>query len=105
MKNQRIMIAGIIGLTLFGISGCLTPEEKETPPEKVRAVRIQTVRSTDLPVYVASVGRLAPNREVDISAQVPGIIELCNVDIGSRVKADQCLVKLDQTLDQVAVVF
>jgi RND family efflux transporter MFP subunit len=74
---------------------CTAPEETpvvETPP---RAVRIQTIASRDLPIVVNSVGRLNPNREVVLSAEVSGILMHYDADVGSTVKRGDVLAGLD----------
>jgi RND family efflux transporter MFP subunit len=50
-----------------------------------------------MPVLINSVGRLVPEREVVVSAQVPGIVMQLNADVGVKVDSGQALVKLDPT--------
>ncbi len=55
------------------------------------------IETRDLPVVVESIGRLAPNREVTLSAEVGGVIETYEVDVGDNVRAGQILLKIDST--------
>jgi RND family efflux transporter MFP subunit len=48
-------------------------------------------------VEVESVGRLAANREVTLSAEVGGVLEAYKVDVGDRVRQGQILLKIDST--------
>lgn len=77
--------------------GCQPPEAKETFTEKLRSVKVGMVTSRDLPVVVQAVGRLVPNREVAVSAQVGGTITAYNAQVGDKVREGQWLVKLDAT--------
>ncbi len=79
---------------LFSAS-CGTKEDQQVIETKPRAVRIETILSRDLPVVIHSVGRLAPNKEVVLSAQASGILREYNADVGINVAAGQQLVKLD----------
>lgn len=84
-----------LGCVCLIFSAC-NPVEKEQPAETApRAVRIETIASRDLPILVTSVGRLAPNREVVLSAEVAGILIQYNADVGSKVAAGATLVQLD----------
>lgn len=82
-------------LCLMWLSACSSSEEKEIIKAKPRAVRIERIVNRDLPVMVRSVGRLVPNREVVISAQVTGILKALHADVGSKVKSGEPLAKLD----------
>jgi RND family efflux transporter MFP subunit len=79
------------------VSGCSPSEESTTPQTNLRSVRIAKIASQDLPIMVRSVGRLIPNREVVVSAQVTGILMQMNADVGAKVASGQALVKLDPT--------
>jgi RND family efflux transporter MFP subunit len=88
---------------MIGLLACLivpagcTPPEKEKPVEaKPRTVNIMPVTQRDVPIVVNEVGRLAPNREVVLSAQVSGIVRTYSVDMGTFATADMMLVTLDQ---------
>jgi RND family efflux transporter MFP subunit len=79
------------------LCACSPEEEKRIAAPLPRAVRVKTIASRDLPVVVSAVGRLAPNREVVLSAQVSGILTRYTADVGTRVPAGHVLVQLDAT--------
>ncbi|MGD8845756.1 MAG: efflux RND transporter periplasmic adaptor subunit [Desulfobacteraceae bacterium] len=93
MKTTLSAVIVMAGLLAMG--GCAPPEKKQTVETAPRAVQVVTIASRDLPVVVQSAGRLAPNREVVISAQVPGILMRYNADVGDKVSAGAPLVELD----------
>ena len=85
----------LAGVAVMALMACQPPEAKETHKETLRSVRIDEVVSADLPVKVQAVGRLVPNREVSVSAQVGGIVKAYNADVGDKVRVGQWLVKID----------
>ncbi len=93
MRKTAIIMIGLCGLLL--VSACGSSEESEIVKAKPRAVRIEKMVSRDLPVMIHAVGRLVPDREVVVSAQVTGILKELNADVGTRVKSGESLIKLD----------
>lgn len=90
----------IIGMVLSGLilaAGCSSSEDSKVVETKPRPVRIEEIVSRDLPVLVRSVGRLVPDRDVVVSAQVAGIVMQLNADVGAKVVDGEALVKLDPT--------
>ena len=65
--------------------------------EKVVPVHVMEVMDGDLPIVVESVGRLYPNREIILSAEIGGTVDTYGADLGDRVKKGQTLIQLDQT--------
>ncbi|MEJ2661923.1 MAG: efflux RND transporter periplasmic adaptor subunit [Desulfobacteraceae bacterium] len=94
IKFSLFVIAGLL-LTLP--SACGSPGDKKVDKAKPRPVRVATIQSRDLPILVRSVGRLVPDREVVLSAQVTGIVMELKVDVGDRVTSGATLVRLDPT--------
>ena len=93
-KYSAYFVAWIL---LILLSGCGSPDEKQAVKAKPRPVRVATIQSRDLPILVRSVGRLVPDREVVVSAQVTGIVTEVKADVGSRVASGATLVRLDPT--------
>ena len=87
-----------IGLCLLWIliSACSPPSEStgiaEPGPIPVRVMEVHPVQ---LPLTTDVVGRLAPNREVTLAAEVGGVIAGYNADIGDRVEKGSVLISLD----------
>jgi RND family efflux transporter MFP subunit len=95
---MKTTIAAMIGLSLLIIfTGCGPAEENPVVEAKPRAVRVETIASRDLPIVVNSVGRLAPNRSVVLSAQVSGILKQYDADVGCQVDSGRSLAMLDTT--------
>ncbi len=95
---MKTIITAMIGLSFLAIfTACNPAEEKPVAEAKPRAVRIETIASRDLPIVVNSVGRLAPNRSVVVSAQVAGILQRYDADVGDRVDSGGSLAVLDAT--------
>lgn len=101
MKNQFIIAMVFTGLILF--TGCGPPEEKAVVENKPRPVRVERITKRNLPIVVRSVGRLVPDRQVVVSAQVPGIVMQLNADVGAKVASNETLVKLDPVDYQLAL--
>jgi RND family efflux transporter MFP subunit len=95
MKTTVAVIIGLSLLVLF--TGCGPADENPVVEAKPRAVRVETIASRDLPIVVTSVGRLAPNRSVVLSAQVSGILKQYDADVGCRVESGSPLAVLDAT--------
>lgn len=93
---MKTTITAMISLSLLAFFvGCGPAEENPAVEVKPRAVRIETIASRDLPIMVNSVGRLAPNRSVVLSAQVSGILKQYDADVGRRVDLGASLATLD----------
>ncbi len=93
MKKVFFLLLGWFGLTLLAACDFSQEEPKtETPP---RPVRIETIAKRDLPIIVQSVGRLAPDREVILSAEVPGLLMQYKADVGSKVRKGTMIAQLD----------
>lgn len=97
------IIASLFMSSLLLFCGCRALEENRAPEAKHHAVRVETVVNRNLPVEVHSAGRLCPNREVVLSAQVAGILKAYDADVGVRVAAGLPLAKLEATDYKLAV--
>jgi RND family efflux transporter MFP subunit len=92
---MKISFYSLVGCVCLSIFACTPVQEEQSPEPSPRAVRVEPVTSKDLPIRVTSVGRLAPDREVVISAEVPGILMQYNADVGGKVSAGETLAQLD----------
>ncbi len=93
MKKPFVLALVMVWGGLMG--ACQPPDVKPVTTATPRTVRVQTVVSRDLPVTVSAIGRLAPDRDVVVSAEVPGILMSYQADVGSRVDAAGTLAILD----------
>ena len=87
----------ILWLLLIPLAGCGSPGDRKADKARPRPVRVMTIQSRDLPILVRSVGRLVPDREVVVSAQVTGIVMELRVDVGAEVASGAVLLRLDPT--------
>jgi RND family efflux transporter MFP subunit len=90
----------IIGLSICLIMlGACSPSAETAVQEKASSisVRIMHVERQELPLVIASVGRLAPNREVTLASEISGVVASYHADIGDRVKEGQILLRIDPT--------
>ena len=97
MKRLHSLKSALVFLAL--IAACSPAKESSVQEEEKKPVpvRVIEVQKRDLPTVVAAVGRLAPNREVTLSAELGGVVESYSADIGDRVESGQTLVSIDPT--------
>lgn len=93
MKTQDFVLMFLSVLVM--LSGCGSSQEDSVVAAKPRSVRVKTLTSRDLPILVNAVGRLSPDRQVVLSAQVSGILMQYDADVGCQVSKTDQLVKLD----------
>ena len=92
--KQRFLWVGFLSLLML-FPGCSAQPEETTVGVQPRPVTVDVVQSQVLPIAVSAVGRLIPNREVVLSAEVSGIVQAYEVDMGDPAAAGQMLVRLD----------
>ncbi|MDY6856703.1 MAG: efflux RND transporter periplasmic adaptor subunit [Thermodesulfobacteriota bacterium] len=95
MKRELIVAVLCVGIPL--LTACKPTEKNEVVNKGPIPVRVERIETRDLSVIVESVGRLRPNREVNLSAEVPGIVNGYEADVGDRVVKNQILVNLKRT--------
>jgi RND family efflux transporter MFP subunit len=96
--GKRFVISVILVIALFlSFIAADAKEKVDAIPPVSAAVPIETitVQSQDLPVVIETVGRIRPDREVLVSAEIPGKIESYRADVGDRVTKDQILVQIE----------
>lgn len=87
-------------VSLAAWSGMVWAKEKNKKTGTVQVkkavpVEVMEARYEDLPSIVESVGRLYPNRQVTVSAQLPGVVKRYYADIGDAVKKGKVLIEID----------
>ena len=100
---MRRYLIGIVILAAMLVAGCKPAKDDKPAPDKPRPVRTQRLANRDLPVLVSAVGRLVPDREVMLSAQVTGIVKEVKADVGDAVALGDVLVTLDPVDYQLAL--
>ena len=73
------------------------PKSVTAPIEKPVPVQIVKLEHRTLPRKVEAVGRIAPNRQLTITSQAPGIIAKHAANQGDLVRRGQLLVQIDPT--------
>jgi len=69
--------------------------------DNARPVRVAEAVLAPLPISVKLVGTVNARNESELSTQVEGLVEVLEVDSGSRVEAGEVLLKLDATLAEI----
>ena len=88
----------VIGLCLLSILLCTCSPSSESASTAIPVptpVRVMEIQPIHLPLVAEVVGRLAPNREVTLAAEVGGVVARYNADTGDRVKKGSVLISLD----------
>jgi RND family efflux transporter MFP subunit len=105
--GKRFVILVILVAAVFLLFIAAGAEEKEkvtaTPVTASVPIETMTVQAQDLPIVIETVGRIQPDREVLVSAEIPGKIKDYGADVGDRVTKDQLLVQIDPTDYQLAL--
>jgi len=95
----RLLVKKWVVLLLVAGLACLaacTPQaEDEIPTDKPVTIKVLEIEARDLPVVVEAVGRITPNREVTLAAEVSGKVASYRAEVGHRVKSGQVLVEFD----------
>lgn len=92
-KHAPVLMAMAVLITVVACTAA--DDDAPSPTSQPRAVRTQTIVARDLPLVVKAVGRLVPNREVVVSAEVPGIVKHYDADVGTFVDRRALLTKID----------
>lgn len=94
MKTMA-MVTGLCFLSIL-LCSCSPSSENANPAIPVPTpVRVMEIHPVQLPIVAEVVGRLAPNREVTLAAEVAGVIAGYHADTGDRVKKGSVLISLD----------
>lgn len=80
--------------TLYFLVGC--SKEKALPPPPPIKVEAATLKAQDVPNCLEAFGTLQPLNEVDIIAQVTGVLETTYVPYGQTVEAGTLLFQIDE---------
>jgi len=102
---MKIMIRNAGVYLLFVLLYACSPSSESTgvtdpPPTPVRVMEIQPAQ---VPLITELVGRLAPNREVTLAAEVGGIVNSYTADIGDRVQKGNIVIRLNPRDYQLAL--
>ena len=94
MKRQmRLLVAWMVVLSLFSLTGC--GEEKEAP-EIIRPVLTMKIDEAQVRLTGRTFpGKAKPREEVNLAFRIPGTLHERPVDVGTRVKKGDLVARLD----------
>ena len=94
MKTMA-MVTGLCCLSILLCTCSPSSENASTAIPVPTPVRVMEIQPIHLPLVAEVVGRLAPNREVTLAAEVGGVIAEYNADTGDSVVKGSVLISLD----------
>ncbi|MES2820519.1 MAG: efflux RND transporter periplasmic adaptor subunit [Pseudomonadota bacterium] len=102
MSCSRLLPFAVLALSALGaplVSAADAPAGSPPPPD----VQVETAQVANLPLVLEYAGRTAGYREVEVRAQVNGIIQERTYQEGSRVQKGQVLFRIDPRIYQAAL--
>lgn len=102
LVGRKIILIITILILFFLQSACSSSKDKASI-EKPVAVEVKEIQAINLPVDVETTGRLSPNREVTLMAEVSGAVKTYFADMGDSVEKNQALVKINPVDYQLAL--
>ena len=100
MKRRNLIIIAIAALIAIGLAGYLVSKGKEEKPQEVETTTAKRARIVQ---KVNGTGKIQPNTEINISADVSAKITGLSVKEGDHVEQGQLLVQLDRAKYLAAV--
>ncbi len=102
-KHTAIITLIILGLTVL-LGGCGTAKDTAAPPEE-QAVTVSTAKAVtgDITEVSSLVGKLKPNKTVNVVPKMQGKAAAVNFDVGDHVNAGDVLLKIDDSDIQTQV--
>ena len=92
-KKKKIIIFSIIGVAILGIAGGSFLSKGEKPI----AVTVESVERQEIIHKVTGSGRIEPERNIELSANISALIMEIAVNEGDSVMVGQPLISLDRT--------
>src|SRR5262245_13272561 len=100
--GARLIIAPLfLSLAMSGAIGCKRPVDKQeqaapaSDVAEVLPVRFAKITQRMLPPTLAASGTLAPDESSEVAAPGAGVVVSVDIDVGTRVKKGDTLVRLD----------
>jgi len=101
VKNTKYIFTVFL-ISLLLLNACSSSKDTSSVDKPV-AVEIKEIRVIDLPVIIETTGRLSPNRDVTLMAEVSGSVKTYLSDMGESVEKHQALVKINPVDYQLAL--
>lgn len=92
MMNSNLLRGGVLLATILLFAGCGKPE---APPEPMRSVLTQIVGAAAESATATYAGEVRSRYETPLGFRIPGKVAARLVDVGTRVKAGDVLMRLD----------
>lgn len=103
MTKKMIFLILNLLLIVFMSSGCAKQTVSETPPEKEKLVKIQTVKEDTLPVTLSYTGMTSSGEMKKYSFKIPGKLSEISIAKGSPVHTGQKLASVSTTELELSV--
>jgi RND family efflux transporter MFP subunit len=100
-RSPLLLVVALVASTSTGLVACKKPDaaaQKDSTPATAKApvaIKVQKAVSKQLPSYLELSGTLAADERSEVATQTAGAVQDVLVDVGSRVKKGDPLVKLD----------
>jgi len=89
--------AAVLLLSMAALASLTACSRQESPPEPIRAVKLQTVGAAPLQAQTAFAGDIRARTEAQLGFRVAGKVLSRNVELGQAIKPGQLLAQLDGT--------
>ncbi len=87
--------AAVLLLSMAALASLAACSRQESPPEPIRAVKLQTVGASPLQAQSAFAGDIRARTEAQLGFRVAGKVLSRNVELGQAIKPGQLLAQLD----------
>lgn len=92
---MRVIRGGVVWMVLWVAGGCADRAPVARPEPAPPTVRVETVRTRDVPVAYEFIGQTDATRRVEIRARVPGFVIAREYVEGGRIAEGEVLYRLD----------
>lgn len=96
-RKAKVSVIAVLAIMLFLFAGCGNKSEPTADAEKMLPVTVDEAKTGSISARTVITGKVTPLSEVIIVPKVGGKVMQVPVDIGTRVKKGQLLVKIDST--------
>lgn len=97
LRAARLAAVAVMALTIIVFAGCGGKDDPGQAGDKPVPVTVAQAKKEDISATTVVTGKVTPASEVMIIPKVPGKVARVPVDVGSRVKKGDLLVKIDTT--------
>ncbi|PKM82445.1 MAG: hypothetical protein CVU89_05420 [Firmicutes bacterium HGW-Firmicutes-14] len=102
-RAVKMTTAAILALIVIIFAGCSSKEETNENGAKAVPVTVSEAKTESISSNTVVTGKVAAQSEVQIVPKIPGKVERVPVDVGTRVKKGDLLIKIDTTDLEIAL--